>query len=231
MTVIGKQLLQPENGWKRIDDRDLNISYSDSPVWEIVNRPGNYLDSVHQAVDFGTGAYAQFNFKGTKIRLISVIYIYYSTDTSIIVDGIVYPFNINGATTVQQAVVFELTGLSDGEHSVIIKQNTPALDASCGIVFDAIDIDEDGEIKPYNPTIDPPSNPEPTNTTLLRITMIDSSEREYKVSKAEADGFVAWMNRDVNTGTTAYPLTKVITESKEYLLFDKIISFEVKELK
>jgi hypothetical protein len=65
---------------------------------------------------------------------------------------------------------------------------------------------------------------------LLRVTMIDSSEREYRVSKAEADGFAAWMNRPVNTGTTAYALNKIITESKEYLLFDKIISFDVKEL-
>ncbi|MDU4960218.1 MAG: fibronectin type III domain-containing protein [Sporomusaceae bacterium] len=66
---------------------------------------------------------------------------------------------------------------------------------------------------------------------LLRVTMIDSSEREYRVSKEEADGFVAWMNREVNTGTTAYPLTKITTDSKEYLLFDKVISFDVKELK
>lgn len=76
--------------------------------------------------------------------------------------------------------------------------------------------------------VDPPT--EPVDNVLLRVTMTDSSEREYRVSKVEADGFVTWMNRDVNTGTTAYPLTKVTTESKEYLLFDKIISFDTKEV-
>jgi len=75
--------------------------------------------------------------------------------------------------------------------------------------------------------VDPPTEPD---TALLRVTMTDSSEREYRVTKAESDGFIEWMNRNVNTGTTAYPLTKITTESKEYLLFDKIISFDVKEL-
>ena len=62
---------------------------------------------------------------------------------------------------------------------------------------------------------------------ILRITMTDSSEREYKVTKAVSDDFVNWFTRTVGTGTSVYVLDKVLTNSKEYLAYDKIISFEV----
>jgi hypothetical protein len=69
----------------------------------------------------------------------------------------------------------------------------------------------------------------PTGQALLRVTMLDSSEREYQLSNIEIDGFINWYNRTVGTGTTSYVLNKNIglQFSKEYLAFDKIISFEV----
>lgn len=62
---------------------------------------------------------------------------------------------------------------------------------------------------------------------ILRVTMIDSSEREYKLPMNEINGFISWFDREIGTGTTVYVLNKVLTNSKEYLAFDKIISFEV----
>lgn len=62
---------------------------------------------------------------------------------------------------------------------------------------------------------------------LLRITMNDSSEREYKLSVSEINHFVTWFNRTVGTGTTGYVFNKAVQNSKEYLSFEKIISFEV----
>ena len=69
----------------------------------------------------------------------------------------------------------------------------------------------------------------PTGNALLRITMNDSSEREYQVTSSEADKFIAWCNRTVDTGTAYYIFNKVVglQTSKEYLFFEKIISFEV----
>ncbi len=61
---------------------------------------------------------------------------------------------------------------------------------------------------------------------LLRVTMIDSSEREYKLSMSEINGFIEWLNSHSNSDTFSYQLTTAFG-SKEYLLFDKIISFEV----
>ncbi|MCC5468660.1 LamG-like jellyroll fold domain-containing protein [Pelosinus baikalensis] len=72
----------------------------------------------------------------------------------------------------------------------------------------------------------------PSGQALLRVTMIDSSEREYQLSAFEIDGFINWYTRTVDTGTTCYMLNKNIglQNSKEYLAFDKVISFEVMEL-
>ncbi|MBP2633991.1 MAG: glucanase superfamily [Firmicutes bacterium] len=71
-------------------------------------------------------------------------------------------------------------------------------------------------------------NPEPIKTNnLLRITMSDSSEREYKVSTAEKDNFIKWFNSsDVVVETSSYEFDKDINGSKEYVAYDKIISFE-----
>lgn len=67
----------------------------------------------------------------------------------------------------------------------------------------------------------------PTGNSLLRITMIDSSEREYRVSSAEIDGFINWYTRTIGTGISCYALNDIVDNSKEYLSFEKIISFKV----
>jgi hypothetical protein len=67
----------------------------------------------------------------------------------------------------------------------------------------------------------------PSGHGLLRITMNDSSEREYKLSTSEIDDFIKWFNRTIGTGTTGYVFNKGVQNSKEYLSFEKIISFEV----
>jgi len=73
----------------------------------------------------------------------------------------------------------------------------------------------------------PVAVPVDNSKVLLRITMSDSSEREYKVSIAEKDSFIKWFNRsDVVAGNSSYEFDKDIDGGKEYLAFDKIISFE-----
>lgn len=70
---------------------------------------------------------------------------------------------------------------------------------------------------------------------LLRITMADSSEREYELTDDEISQFIAWCNRTVGTGNSLYSFDKTYNigefkNRKEYLMFEKIISFEVMEL-
>lgn len=88
-------------------------------------------------------------------------------------------------------------------------------------------LNADGESKNSNE-----ASATPEGMILLRITMNDSSEREYQVTSSEADKFIAWCNRTVDTGTAYYVFDKVVGSqtSKEYLFFEKIISFEVFKL-
>lgn len=72
----------------------------------------------------------------------------------------------------------------------------------------------------------------PSSHGLLRVTMNDSSEREYQLSTTEIDGFINWVKDHASTDSNCYMLNKieVLQNSKEYLMFEKIISFEVMEL-
>lgn len=76
------------------------------------------------------------------------------------------------------------------------------------------------------------TNPPNNESSLLRVTVIDSSERDYQLSATEVDGFVNWFMNHISTDTAGYMLTKKIgsQSSKEYVAFDKIISFEIMEL-
>lgn len=65
--------------------------------------------------------------------------------------------------------------------------------------------------------------------------MSDSSEREYELSHDEISQFIEWCNRTVGTVNALYTFNKTYNvgefkSRKEYLLFEKIISFEVMEL-
>jgi hypothetical protein len=73
----------------------------------------------------------------------------------------------------------------------------------------------------------PAAPPVEVGEAVLRVTMIDSSEREYKVTKVIANDFVTWCNRTLGTGNSCYIFDKGIQDSKEYLFYEKIISFEV----
>ncbi|MBP2633328.1 MAG: hypothetical protein H6Q70_3956 [Firmicutes bacterium] len=89
-------------------------------------------------------------------------------------------------------------------------------------------VNADGESKNSN---EASATPVDNSKFLLRVTMLDSSERDYQLSTTEIDGFINWYMKHTSTDTTGYMLTKKVgTEvSKEYLTLDKIISFEVIE--
>lgn len=64
-------------------------------------------------------------------------------------------------------------------------------------------------------------------SSLLRITMNDSSEREYRLTTNETDDFIKWFNHHTSTDTMSYAFNDIVDKSKEYLSFEKIISFRV----
>lgn len=71
------------------------------------------------------------------------------------------------------------------------------------------------------------SSATPESENLLKITMNDSSEREYKANSSDVDKFMQWINGNGRTGDNCYKFDDVVDGSKEYLIFEKIISFKV----
>lgn len=216
MATVGQVLTAPEAGWKRYDDTYLNISYMGG--WKTYSDLAGYNGSYHCSTD--TTSYVAFNFTGKKLRLLGCRWDGYRVSSvDIFIDNVkVNNFSQVASSIIEQSVDFNVENLSDVEHCVKIIPYDSSYNLN--YVLDAIDIDENGELLPYAPILTPSEG-------LLRIIMNDSSEREYKLSASEIDDFVTWFNRTIGTGTTGYVFNKAVQNSKEYLSFEKIISFEV----
>ncbi|MBU5483448.1 hypothetical protein KQI86_03845 [Clostridium sp. MSJ-11] len=147
--AVNQQLLQPEQGWKRYDDKDSNIEYVGN--WKPYDNSGLWEGSSKYTND--TNASIRFDFTGSRIRIISeVSSIDKRDDNIIIIDGNEYKFSESYSPTRFRVIVFEKTDLSKGIHFVEIKPS-PSVAETTGyginMVLDAIDIDENGELKQY----------------------------------------------------------------------------------
>jgi len=137
--TVGQQLTAPEAGWKRYDEKDLNIIYND-----------NWYNYVHTS-DYNRSSTASevngklvFTFVGTKIRIIGYRYPNHrATNNSINIDGIVETFSGRGTNT-HQVLLYEKTGLTNERHTVFLEIGDEG-----NFDIDAIDVDEVGEITPY----------------------------------------------------------------------------------
>jgi hypothetical protein len=309
MATVGQNLAAPESGWKRYDDTDSKFLFTGN--WVMPAMFYQYYDDTTRNTD-SKGGTIKFTFYGTKLRLIASKNPAYTNtiDKVITIDGLTKAtYSQYNSTPLQQLILAEVIGLDLKYHDVIISSSTL-------MSFDALDIDETGELLLYT-SIDAPTNlvatagdsqitltwttvdgaknyivkrsttsggtyttiassvsgtsyvdssvtngttyyyvvtalntygesvnsneasatpvatvVAPTGNALLRVTMLDSSERDYQLTTTEIDGFVNWFNSHTSTNTTSYMLNKKVgtQNSKEYLTFDKIISFEVMEL-
>lgn len=223
MTKVGEQLLQPETSWRRFDDKDSNIKYIGN--WKANNAESGLYNNTGS---FSVSAGDKFlvNFTGTKIRLIGAANSMRSTSIDVFIDGVKMA-NFSQYGALKYALVdVDIQNLPHGEHFLECVNNSTG-GYGGDYLLDAIDIDEKGELKNYNPNTDKTVNTDTNTNGLLRIIMSDSSEREYKLSRAEIESFVKWYNRTLNTGNTCYIFNDIVDNSKEYLSFDQIISFKV----
>lgn len=81
-----------------------------------------------------------------------------------------------------------------------------------------------------------PNNPEPSgNNAILEITMVTGEIKEYDLIATELQSFLSWYDGRSNGADKAYYMIpkknniKPFLSRKDYLAFDKISSFEVKE--
>lgn len=156
MATIGQQLLQPESGWKRYDDRNENINYVGSWVKGSYSSTQYYL-GTDTYVDIGITSNKNshtisFNFTGSKIRIIGFKNTSGTESCFVNIDGIEYNFSQNSSTLTQGCLNFELLNLTNKEHYVQIYSNN-SNSSKYGMVFDAVDIDQNEELKQYNPNL------------------------------------------------------------------------------
>ncbi len=139
---VGDVLTQPEPGWKRFDDTDSNIKYKG--VWaternsKYYNSTCHYKHSNSNTPSDSNPISIKFNFKGTKLRIISLRGNAYDSDAKILIDGKEEVINFKSTEFSFQCLVYENLNLSSEVHTVEIK--------GIYMTLDAIDIDADGSL-------------------------------------------------------------------------------------
>ncbi len=140
--TVGEQLLQPEEGWTRYENDNSAISYYGT-IGEL--KAENFSGGSAHQTGYDSYSEIKFNFTKNKIALIYRAY-NYGKNPTISIDGNdpeeIMAKNYDGFCI----LVYNTNSLDDKEHSVVIKTNTSH-------VFDAIDIDKDGILLPYNEEI------------------------------------------------------------------------------
>ncbi|WP_411348005.1 hypothetical protein [Paenibacillus sp. WLX2291] len=86
------------------------------------------------------------------------------------------------------------------------------------------------------PTPTPTPEPENGNRAILVITMITGLEKEFDLSMTEVNDFISWYEaKQAGTGKASYAIDKhdnnkgPFSSRKDYVIFDKILTFEVSE--
>lgn len=137
MATIGQALPQPESGWRRYDIKQ------DEPL---LNFTGNWY-WISNSSYYQGGAIAnnilessvEFYFKGTSIRLVSVISSAQSEKVEVkINDSIIENFSVNGSTLFV-VLAYEKTGLENKVHKVTIT-NKSSDSAKKVFALDCIDL-------------------------------------------------------------------------------------------
>jgi hypothetical protein len=150
--TIGQSLQSPETGWQRINNDNASISYSGNTSYFNNRDTAAFWKGEIQNI-FASGV-VKFGFYGTKLRIIAQPYQDRSSSVNVNIDGKdmgTYSAYIATGYTLQ-ALLYEKTGLSLGEHTVIITNKTANY-----FFWDAIDIDATGYMVAYKePKPDPP---------------------------------------------------------------------------
>ncbi|HFU7073001.1 TPA: hypothetical protein ACGN07_005761 [Bacillus cereus] len=141
---IGDQLLQPEVGWKRVDDTDSLLKYQGT--WEKGSHSSWYNGTCHYVADKDSTGAVEFDFYGTQLRIITCFDVasYRTDDISITIDGVTEKYSEIASAKVYQGLAYEKLGLTKRKHRVRIQCGTKG---TYRLNIDAIDIDADGYIE------------------------------------------------------------------------------------
>jgi hypothetical protein len=142
-----------QSSWKTYDNTDSNITVlgtdwdikQDICSWTTFSQYNTTLTALKNVQNDGSNK-IQFNFVGTKIRLIGYKYTDHSTKVRVVIDGNEEYYNEYSSSLVSMNILYEKNNLENRQHSVeIVSINTGRFS------LDAIDIDENGRLLSYNP--------------------------------------------------------------------------------
>ena len=138
MANIGEQLLQPESGWQRIDDSNVNISYNGT--W-YTSSPNSSSGGDFKYTQIN-GGYLEFYVYTSKIRFINFLQSICAKNSVLNIDGEAYSYSsyISGGMQ-YQILAFEKLDMSKSIHKIKLTNIENAQ-----MNLDAIDIDEDGRM-------------------------------------------------------------------------------------
>jgi len=142
---IGNVLTSPEVGWKRYDiPTASNNTFKIEGSFTVETDARSYNSSeIFLSSNIST---LTFYFKGTSLRVIGSSNTNKATDSIIQINDKVYSIGENN-TLAYRALLFEIEGLEDKIHKVIIRKGI----ILTNIGLDCIDVNEGGEIRaPYS---------------------------------------------------------------------------------
>ncbi|KEI99570.1 hypothetical protein N496_08330 [Clostridium botulinum A2B3 87] len=151
---VGDVLKDPEVGWKRYGSTNMNIKYTPESGWA-----KNLDNSSYNKVYMGAKNKGEwkmcFNFSGTKLRIIGRMAHDYDENAILMLDNKQYSVNFkrigsSGSTT---CLVFDVNNLANTNHSVILSYNKNTTPYTLDAGIEAIDINENGELKPYKEAV------------------------------------------------------------------------------
>ncbi len=199
--TVGQALTLPESGWTRYDDTNINISYTNMISWNNGNTTDFYKGGVHKSWDGiqvhpSNNAEVKFNFNGTGIRFLSQIYNKpagddtRNVDVEVYLDGKYYGnTNVPGKICNGIALQYEIVGLTNKEHSIVLKNN-----GKSNLWIDAIDISGNGILTPYSEV-----------NTLIEMDNIlnlkEGTSKDLTATTTPSSVNVVWSSSDATIAT------------------------------
>lgn len=135
-------------GWKRYDDKEGVFKYTGT--WTELANNSYYKSSRKNQSRTVVGNTIEFDFIGTRFRVVTSLYYQYSDKIAVTIDGTTEYFSLvptsgNTSSALNQMLAYEKSGLSKGRHKVKVERVNVGV-YSTDFVWDAVDIDADGRM-------------------------------------------------------------------------------------